>query len=74
MQALREEDPEHEIVVLDIGANIGWYTLALASRGFKVVAFEPWELNMNAFKASLCLNPSLKPFVTLLNYALGEKE
>lgn len=56
--------------VVDIGANIGYHTLLFAARGFNVLAVEPMRRNVQALKASLCLNPSLAPRVRIVRAAL----
>jgi FkbM family methyltransferase len=56
---------------IDIGANEGMYTLALAKLGWKVAAFEPLPSNQKLLEASLCANPELKKRVTLHKIALG---
>ena len=42
---------------LDIGANLGFYTLLFAQHGYSVLAVEPMLLNRKAIETSLCLNP-----------------
>ena len=58
-------------VFLDIGANLGFYSLLFASIGFSVFAIDPMNHNRRALNASLCLNPPLAQRVTLINAALG---
>ena len=36
---------ENDVYLLDIGANIGWYSLILGKKGFNVISFEPSKLN-----------------------------
>ena len=56
---------------VDIGANLGFYSLLFAQHGYEVLAMEPMLLNRKAIEASLCMNPTLAARVTLLPYALG---
>ncbi|CAJ1445247.1 unnamed protein product [Effrenium voratum] len=56
---------------LHIGANLGYYSLLFADRGFQVLAIEPMARNQQALEGSLCLNPHLREQVTLLPLALG---
>ncbi|XRB17797.1 methyltransferase [Pseudoscourfieldia marina] len=42
--------------LLDIGANLGWFSLAAASCGFDVVAIEPFAMNQALVEASTCAN------------------
>jgi len=57
-------------VLLDIGANIGYYTLMFASQGHRVIAVEPMTRNRRALEGSLCLNPDFKKLVTVVPAAL----
>lgn len=59
---------------LDIGANVGFYTLVLAASGWNVTAFEPMAANTALIQASLCKNPALKPRVSLNEFGLGAKD
>lgn len=56
--------------LVDVGANIGYHTLLFAARGYHVLAVEPMHRNVEALKASLCLNPALAPRVRILRAAL----
>ena len=56
----------HEVYFLDIGANIGIYTLSIAAHGFQVVAFEPMVTNQQVLQLSLCANPGVTQCVTLV--------
>jgi len=64
-------EPGH---ALDIGANIGFYSLVLAAAGWHVTAFEPMAANSVLMEATLCKNPSLKPKITLNKVGLGGKD
>ncbi|XP_033729125.1 uncharacterized protein LOC117318199 [Pecten maximus] len=44
---------ERDAALLDIGANIGVYTLAAATLGFKVIAVEPLKINVQRICSSL---------------------
>lgn len=57
-------------ILLDIGANLGFYTLLFAHYGFRVIAIEPMERNRRLIQTSLCLNPRLIGRVTLVPVAL----
>lgn len=61
---------EDNIALFDIGANIGWFTFLAASRGFRVVAFEPLPSNELAMRMSICLN-NLTEQVVLFNKGLS---
>lgn len=67
-----------DLTFIDIGANIGWYSLNMAALGVKVVAFEPMKENIELFKHSLSLSNNVKSgvsdLITLHEYGLGDKE
>ena len=52
--------------MIDIGANVGAHTLAMAAHGFNVLAFEPLHANIQGLRYSLCLNPQLQGRITLI--------
>lgn len=60
-------------VFMDIGANIGTYSILMAKLGLKVYAFEPITSNYNALRINLILN-NLEKQVRVFNVALGEKK
>jgi hypothetical protein len=60
------------IYILDIGSNIGWYTLFLGKFGFKILAFEPSDLNMYILRKNFCLNQDLN--ITLIKKGLYTEE
>lgn len=59
---------------LDVGANIGYYSLLFARKGYRVIAVEPMTGNRAALEGSLCLNPELRNLITVLPVALGSHE
>ena len=63
---------KENIYVLDIGSNIGWYTFYLGKCGYKVLSFEPSELNMYILRKNFCLNRELN--VTLIKKGLHTEE
>lgn len=65
--------PREEIYFIDIGANVGAFTLGVASAGFSVIAVEAMGVNAAALSASLCVDPALARAVTLLPTALGRE-
>eukprot|EP00941_MAST-03F_sp_MAST-3F-sp1_P002894 g2894.t1 len=58
---------------VDIGANIGWFTLLAASQGHRVIAIEPMKYNLELLYASVALNHFDKDLVQVLPFAVGEK-
>eukprot|EP01022_Parablepharisma_sp_SALTPOND_P001883 TRINITY_DN1077_c0_g1_i1.p1 TRINITY_DN1077_c0_g1~~TRINITY_DN1077_c0_g1_i1.p1 ORF type:complete len:413 (-),score=27.63 TRINITY_DN1077_c0_g1_i1:68-1306(-) len=61
-----------EIALLDVGANIGWYTIVLGMKGYKVYAVEPTLDNIYILRKNLCLYPQIN--AVLLDFALGSQE
>ena len=62
----------HEIYFLDIGANIGWYSLFIANNGYNVLSFEPSEIHNYIFKKNYCLNNEVN--ITIINKGLYDDE
>ncbi|KAI7840994.1 hypothetical protein COHA_005223 [Chlorella ohadii] len=60
-------------VLLDIGANLGWFSLQAAAAGFSVLAVEPMPHNQGAFRRTLCENPDLAARITLIPKGLSDK-
>lgn len=61
-------------VLLDIGANIGWWSSIFALFNFSVIAIEPMATNRRVLEATLCLNPAIASRVTILErMALGAR-
>lgn len=65
--------PKHEIFFIDIGANIGAFTMAVAAAGYSVIAIEAMAVNQHALRLSLCTSPALSSLVTVLPVALGKE-
>jgi len=59
--------------LLDIGANVGWYTFMFAQHGYKVLAIEPMTANRALLNATMCKNPDLVPKITVVAAALTDK-
>ena len=60
------------IYILDIGSNIGWYTLFLGKFGYKILSFEPSDVNMYILRKNFCLNQDLN--ITLIKRGLYTEE
>jgi len=58
--------------VLDIGANLCYWTLMWAKHGHRVTAFEPLRTNVNMCAHSICAN-GFQDQVTLYNIGLGDR-
>ena len=62
-----------ETVVLDIGANIGWWTFSFATT-HAVHAFEPNPSNLAIQAVSRCMNPHLARRITVYPVGLYNRE
>lgn len=71
MLSVLSSQRQHRPLLVDIGANIGFYTLAAAAAGFDVYAFEPVPRNAEMLRVSLGRN-RLAHRVTLHTFALGQ--
>eukprot|EP00386_Alphamonas_edax_P011664 GDKI01036777.1.p1 GENE.GDKI01036777.1~~GDKI01036777.1.p1 ORF type:complete len:446 (-),score=78.64 GDKI01036777.1:50-1387(-) len=60
-----------QITLVDIGANIGFFTLSAAMAGFKVIAFEPNADNELLLRMGVCIN-ELTDKIILVNKGLGD--
>ena len=69
LETLHSESSKRPILI-DVGANIGVFTLAAAVSGFQVHAFEPVPRNAEMLRQSLIRN-RVDSLVTLHTYALG---
>ncbi len=58
-------------VFLDIGANIGTYSILLGRKGLKCFAFEPSQENFKALTMNIELN-ALQESVKVFNFGLGK--
>mmetsp|Transcript_106042 Transcript_106042/g.192935 ORF Transcript_106042/g.192935 Transcript_106042/m.192935 type:complete len:297 (+) Transcript_106042:69-959(+) len=59
--------------LLDIGANVGWYTFMFAKHGYNVLAVEPMTANRALIKATMCKNPDLVSKINVVAAALTDK-
>jgi FkbM family methyltransferase len=71
--ANKKDLPRSEVVFIDIGANLGTFSVAVAAAGFKVFAFEPMETNIAAIRYSLCANKHFINNVALIETGLGKE-
>ena len=61
-------------VLVDVGANIGWFTLVALHLGHAVVAFEPFERNAELLCSSVQAVHNYKPRFRLVRLGLDHKE
>lgn len=59
-----------DIYVLDIGANIGWYSLTLGNEGYNIISFEPSKINYYILLKNYCLNKDIN--LTIINKGLDK--
>ena len=65
---LKNED----LYILDIGANIGWYSIYLGKYDYNIISFEPAERNFYILKKNYCLNRDIN--ITIINKGLYTSE
>ncbi|KAI8465888.1 MAG: S-adenosyl-L-methionine-dependent methyltransferase [Monoraphidium minutum] len=65
--------PPARPLMVDVGANIGWFTMNAAAAGADVVAFEAMSENALLVRTTLCENPKLMEHVSLFATGLGTK-
>jgi FkbM family methyltransferase len=61
-----------EIYILDLGANIGWYSFYLGKYGYKIISFEPDPINYYILKKNFCINKDVN--IVLINRGLYTEE
>ena len=61
-----------DITILDIGANIGWYSFYLAKAGYELISFEVSHVNDYILKKNYCLNQEVN--ITIINKGIGLEE
>ena len=68
-----ETKPPFSTWFVDIGANLGWWSFRMASRGHAVVAFEPFASNLRLQNLTRCLNPDLAVRITTHEHGLSDR-
>ena len=63
---------EKDVYVLDIGANIGWYSYSLGKFGYKIISFEPSKFNNYILKKNYCFNKDIN--ITIINKGFNIRE
>jgi len=69
------EQNNKSAVFVDVGANLGWFSLVMAAAGYEDIhAIEPFGSNVRLLKLSLCLNgPEFSKRVTIHQVGLDVK-
>lgn len=60
-------------IAIDVGGNLGLFSLTLASRGFSVYAFEPIPETFELMQKNISLNPELAPKIKTTLSGCGSK-
>ena len=68
----RKKIKREEIYIIDIGANIGWYSFIFGKYGYKIISFEPSKINNYILKKNYCLNKEIN--LTIINKGLYTEE
>ena len=63
---------KNDIYIIDIGANIGWYTFTLSKYGYKIFSFEPSKINYYILRKNYCINKELN--IILINKGLYNED
>ena len=70
VHVLAQQQP---VVVVDVGANLGYFSLMAAALGHRVVAFEPMGRNAAKLQASIARNPGFSERIALYQYAVASR-
>ena len=70
LDLMRAVAPSSNATFLDVGSNIGFHALGLAAAGYKVVAVEPLQRNVELLRKSVVAN-GLEELVTVFPVAVG---
>ena len=62
-----------DIYILDLGANVGWYSFLLGKYGYKVLAFEPDLINYYILRKTYCINKDVNIIIINRGVHLEEK-
>ena len=57
-----------DIYMIDIGANIGWFSLVFGKKGYNILSFEPSKTNYYILLKNYCLNKNIN--VIIINKGL----
>lgn len=55
--------PNHKIFIIDIGANIGWYSILFGKIGYNIISFEPSKINYYLLLKNFCLNKEINMII-----------
>jgi len=60
-----------DVMFLDIGGQIGWHTVTVGLKGYKVFTFEPMKLNQYIIRHNICKNRLMN--ITYINKGLDKE-
>jgi len=63
---------KNEITILDLGANVGWYSFFLGKLGYELISFEVSNINIYILKRNFCLNKDIN--ITIINKGIDLEE
>ena len=63
----------NNISFIDIGSNIGWFTVIIAKHGWNTISFEPMNENINIISRNIC-NNNISNKIDIYHIGLGNKE
>ena len=63
-----------ETYVLDLGANIGWYSLLFGKQGYNLLSFEPSKINLYILLKNYCLNSDINMIIINKGLDINEKK
>ena len=70
--SIKKNIKNNDIYIIDIGANIGWYSFIFGKYGYNIISFEPSKINNYILKKNFCLNKEIN--VTIINKGLYNEE
>ena len=74
MKSVFESCSPDNTMFLDVGANMGYYTLLSAVLGIETLSIEPIPLNLDLMKQSLSDQPHLEPRIKISEVAVSDAE
>jgi 2-polyprenyl-3-methyl-5-hydroxy-6-metoxy-1,4-benzoquinol methylase len=63
--------PSSGRVFLDIGSNIGWFSLTAAAAGHRVIAIDALRTNVELLMRSISANPQFQELIEVFHYAVS---
>ena len=63
---------KEDIYIMDLGANIGWYSFYLGKNGYKILSFEPDPINYYILRKNYCINKDVN--IIIINRGVYSEE